>query len=60
MIYLGTYAARGYQIRDFTAIVPLANQIGCHALLPVNLFSPYRKSKLWKFLIYLQFALGLV
>ena len=37
MIYLGTYAPRGYQITDFTAIVPLANQIGCHALLPVYL-----------------------
>ncbi|KAF4631583.1 hypothetical protein G7Y89_g6539 [Cudoniella acicularis] len=34
MIYLGTYAPRGYTITDFTAIVPLANQIGCHALLP--------------------------
>ncbi|KUJ09080.1 uncharacterized protein LY89DRAFT_598683 [Mollisia scopiformis] len=37
MIYLGTYAPRGWQITDFTAIVPLANQIGCHALLPVCL-----------------------
>lgn len=35
MIYLGTSAPRGYQITDFTAIVPLANQVGCHALLPV-------------------------
>lgn len=35
MIYLGTYAPRGWIITDFTAIVPLANQIGCHALLPV-------------------------
>jgi hypothetical protein len=37
MIYLGTYAPRGWQITDFTAIVPLANQIGCHALLPFAL-----------------------
>jgi hypothetical protein len=35
MIYLGTYAPRGFLITDFTAIVPLANQVGCHALLPV-------------------------
>lgn len=35
MIYLGIFAPRGYQITDFTAIVPIANQIGCHALLPV-------------------------
>ncbi|KAH8657166.1 glycosyl transferase family group 2-domain-containing protein [Tricladium varicosporioides] len=34
MIYLGAFAPRGYTITDFTAIVPLANQIGCHALLP--------------------------
>jgi hypothetical protein len=37
MIYLGTYAPRGWSITDFAAIVPLANQIGCHALLPVSL-----------------------
>jgi len=37
MIYLGTYAPRGYTITDFTAIVPLANQVGCHALLPFAL-----------------------
>jgi hypothetical protein len=36
MIYLGTFAPRGYSITDFTAIVPLANQVGCHALLPVR------------------------
>lgn len=35
MVYLGTYAPRGFLITDFTAIVPLANQVGCHALLPV-------------------------
>ena len=37
MVYLGTYAPRGFLITDFTAIVPLANQVGCHALLPVSL-----------------------
>jgi hypothetical protein len=37
MIYLGIYAPRGFLITDFTAIVPLANQVGCHALLPVSL-----------------------
>lgn len=37
MVYLGTYAPRGFLITDFTAIVPLANQVGCHALLPFAL-----------------------
>ena len=37
MIYLGTSAPRGWTIKDFAAIVPLANQIGCHALLPFAL-----------------------
>jgi hypothetical protein len=37
MIYLAIYAPRGWLIADFAAIVPLANQIGCHALLPVSL-----------------------
>lgn len=41
MIYLGTYAPRGFIITDFTAIVPLANQVGCHALLPVRPSSPF-------------------
>ncbi|KKY17433.1 hypothetical protein UCRPC4_g05575 [Phaeomoniella chlamydospora] len=36
MIYLATSAPDGWTIKDFAAIVPLANQIGCHALLPVN------------------------
>ena len=36
MIYLALYAPRGWVISDFAAIVPLANQIGCHALLPVS------------------------
>jgi hypothetical protein len=36
MIYLALYAPRGWRIMDFAAIVPLANQIGCHALLPVG------------------------
>ena len=37
MIYLAVYAPRGWMIKDFTVIVPLANQIGCHALLPVSI-----------------------
>ncbi|KAF2088052.1 hypothetical protein K490DRAFT_65333 [Saccharata proteae CBS 121410] len=37
MIYLAIYAPRGWQIKDFAAIVPVANQIGCHALLPFAL-----------------------
>lgn len=37
MIYLGVAAPRGWLITDFTAIVPLANQVGCHFLLPVAL-----------------------
>ncbi|KAH0543419.1 hypothetical protein FGG08_002277 [Glutinoglossum americanum] len=36
MIYLAQYAPRGWVIKDFAAIVPIANQIGCHALLPVS------------------------
>jgi hypothetical protein len=37
MIYLGTSAPVGWRIMDFTLIVPLANQVGCHFLLPVAL-----------------------
>jgi hypothetical protein len=37
MIYLACFASRGWLISDFAAIVPLANQVGCHALLPVSL-----------------------
>ncbi|OQU99178.1 hypothetical protein CLAIMM_04850 [Cladophialophora immunda] len=37
MIYLGRFAPYGWTIKDFSAIVPLANQIGCHALLPFAL-----------------------
>jgi hypothetical protein len=37
MVYLAIYAPRGWQIKDFAAIVPIANQIGCHALLPFAL-----------------------
>lgn len=36
MVYLACYAPRGWRIEDFAAIVPVANQIGCHALLPVS------------------------
>jgi len=45
MIYLGCFAPSGWTITDFAAIVPLANQVGCHALLPVSVsifrLSPY-------------------
>ncbi|KAK0664079.1 hypothetical protein DIS24_g683 [Lasiodiplodia hormozganensis] len=37
MVYLACYAPRGWRIEDFAAIVPVANQIGCHALLPFAL-----------------------
>ncbi|KAF2709488.1 hypothetical protein K504DRAFT_455200 [Pleomassaria siparia CBS 279.74] len=37
MIYLALFAPRGWTISDFAAIVPLANQVGCHALLPFAL-----------------------
>ncbi|KAF2205964.1 hypothetical protein GQ43DRAFT_384692 [Delitschia confertaspora ATCC 74209] len=37
MVYLAVYAPRGWIISDFAAIVPLANQVGCHALLPFAL-----------------------
>lgn len=36
MIYLARYAPHGWEITDFTAIVSLANQVGCHMLLPVR------------------------
>ncbi|KAF2148423.1 hypothetical protein K461DRAFT_247893 [Myriangium duriaei CBS 260.36] len=34
MVYLGMYAPLEYKITDFTIIVPMANLLGCHALLP--------------------------
>lgn len=37
MIYFGVYAPRGWRTTDFTVIVPLANVVGCHALLPFAL-----------------------
>ncbi|KAF2258386.1 hypothetical protein CC78DRAFT_478949 [Lojkania enalia] len=37
IIYLATSAPRGWEITDFAAIVPLSNQVGCHALLPFAL-----------------------
>jgi hypothetical protein len=40
MIYLGTYAPRGWLVTDFTAIVPLSNQVACHILLPVRILPP--------------------
>ncbi|KAF7188524.1 hypothetical protein HII31_10186, partial [Pseudocercospora fuligena] len=35
MIYLGVFAPRGYTIKDFSVIVPLAIQVGGHILLPI-------------------------
>jgi len=35
MIYLAEGAPRGWRIEDYTSIVPLANQVGAHVLLPV-------------------------
>ena len=37
IIYLAVAAPFGWTITDFSAIFPLANQIGCHALLPFAL-----------------------
>ena len=37
LVYLADFAPYGWTIKDFSAIVPLANQIGCHALLPFAL-----------------------
>jgi hypothetical protein len=36
MIYLACFAGYDWYITDFSAIVPLANQVGCHMLLPVS------------------------
>jgi len=36
MIYLACFASYDWYITDFSAIVPLANQVGCHMLLPVS------------------------
>jgi hypothetical protein len=37
MIYLALYAPWGWKITDFASILPLANQVACHALLPFAL-----------------------
>lgn len=37
VIYLGVWAPEGYAIIAPTVIVPLANQLVCHMLLPVAL-----------------------
>lgn len=37
LVYFACFAPYGWTITDFSAIVPLANQIGCHALLPFAL-----------------------
>jgi hypothetical protein len=58
MNYLAQYAPRGWMIKDFAAIVPLANQIGCHALLPVS-FPRALQLIVTLTYFYNQFALGL-
>lgn len=37
MIYLSLFAPRGWEIVDFTAIVPMAVVLGSHALTPIVL-----------------------
>lgn len=37
MIYLSTWAPRGWTITDFTAIVPMSVVLGSHALTPLVL-----------------------
>ena len=37
MVYLSLYAPRGWEITDFTCIVPMAMQVGSHFLTPVVL-----------------------
>lgn len=37
MIYIAIGAPRGWEIRDYTAIVPMAIAIGSHALTPIAL-----------------------
>jgi len=34
MVYLGVGAPKGFRIDDFSVILPLANQVACHLLLP--------------------------
>ena len=37
LIYTALYAPKGWMIADVTMIVPVANQLGCHFLLPLTL-----------------------
>lgn len=37
LIYLALYAPMGWTITDFSMILPVANQLGCHFLLPLAL-----------------------
>ena len=37
LIYVALYAPRAWIITDFTIILPVANQLGCHILLPIAL-----------------------
>lgn len=37
LIYMALYAPQGWQIVNFSMIVPVANQLGCHFLLPLAL-----------------------
>jgi hypothetical protein len=34
MIYLANWAPHGWEITDYTVIIPLAINVGCHALAP--------------------------
>lgn len=37
LIYLALFAPKGWEITSLSMIVPVANQLGCHFLLPVAL-----------------------
>jgi hypothetical protein len=37
LVYMAVWAPRGYQIVDFSVIVPVGNQLVCHFLLPITL-----------------------
>lgn len=37
LVYMALFAPKGWMISDFSMIVPVANQLGCHFLLPIAL-----------------------
>jgi hypothetical protein len=37
LVYLALFAPKGWMISDFSMIVPVANQLACHFLLPIAL-----------------------